>query len=387
MSAAAAISGRRAFAEMMITGGATLLLYPLSWGLRKVFDPGMTEYHVSFVFFYLAWVINDPHFAVTYLLFYRDIKKRALSPETPLAQRARWIFSGVIAPIVLVTWGILAIRMKSAVVLGAQVQFMYMLVGWHYVKQGFGVVNVLGARRGFRLDVWERRAILFHCFAGWAYAWASPASPPRDFEEKGVIYTGIAHPRWLEVLSLGALIVSCVGLVAVVVLRKKRTGKFMPFSPVVGLLMSIWSWTIFSGIDPLVRYAIPALHSIQYLFFVYLLGKNKARAEEGAPKFGRPVAVRLAFLTLGALALGAILFHFLPEFLDLAFWKKAPAGDVPDPIGDTPFFAAVFTFVNVHHYFMDHVIWRRENPETKYLQDVPAKPIPAPAAVPERLAA
>ena len=108
-------------------------------------------------------------------------------------------------------------------------------------------------------------------------------------------------------VAISALVISCVGLVAVVVLRKVKTGKFMPFSPVVGLLMSIWSWTIFSGIDPLLRYAIPALHSIQYLFFVYLLGKNKARAEEGAPKFGRPVAVRLAFLTMGALALTSLL--------------------------------------------------------------------------------
>ena len=371
----------------MVTGGATLLLYPLSYLLRKIFDPGMTEYHVSFFFFYLAWVINDPHFAVTYLLFYRDIKRRALSPETPLAQRARWIFSGVIAPIALAAWCVIAIKMRSAVVLGAMVQLMYMLVGWHYVKQGFGVVNVLSARRGVRLTSWERRAILAHCFAGWAYAWASPASPPRDFEEKGVVYEGIAHPRWLEVLSLGALIASSVALVAVLVWRKKRDGKFLPFGPLVGLLMAIWSWTIFSGVDPLLRYAIPALHSIQYLFFVYLIGKNKARAEEGYPKFGRPVAVRLAFLSLGALGLGAILFHFLPEFLDLAFWKKTPAGDIPDPIGDTPYFAAVFTFINVHHYFMDHVIWRRENPETKYLQDVPAAPKPVPEEIPERLAA
>lgn len=372
---------------MMITGGATLLLYPLSWGLRKIFDPGMTEYHVSFVFFYLAWVINDPHFAVTYLLFYRDIKKRALSPETPLFQRGRWIVAGIIVPIALFVWSVVAIRMRSATVLGAQVQFMYMLVGWHYVKQGFGVVNVLAARQGARLNPTERWTILAHCFAGWAYAWASPASPARDFEEKGVVYEGIAHPRWLEVVSLGALVASSIAVVAVLVLRKKREGKFFPFGPLVGLFMSIWSWTIFSGIDPLLRYAIPALHSIQYLFFVYLLGRNKARDEEGAPRFGRPVAVRVGVLALGALGLGAILFHFLPEFLDLAFWKKTPAGDVPDPIGDTPFFAAVFTFVNVHHYFMDHVIWRRENPETKYLQDVPKKSATPPAAVPERLAA
>jgi len=25
--------------------------------------------------------------------------------------------------------------------------------------------------------------------------------------------------------------------------------------------------------------------------------------------------------------------------------------------------------VNIHHYFMDHVIWRRDNPDTRYLRE------------------
>ena len=37
-------------------------------------------------------------------------------------------------------------------------------------------------------------------------------------------------------------------------------------------------------------------------------------------------------------------------------------------LGATPYFAAFFAFVNIHHYFMDHVIWRRENPETRHLR-------------------
>jgi len=37
-------------------------------------------------------------------------------------------------------------------------------------------------------------------------------------------------------------------------------------------------------------------------------------------------------------------------------------------LGPTPYFAALFAVVNLHHYFMDFVIWRRDNPETKYLR-------------------
>ena len=78
---------------------------------------------------------------------------------------------------------------------------MFLLVGWHYVKQGFGVLTVLSARRGVRWSDGERRVILAHCFAGWAYAWASPADPGRLVEEKGVVYRALAHPRGLELVS------------------------------------------------------------------------------------------------------------------------------------------------------------------------------------------
>jgi hypothetical protein len=43
-------------------------------------------------------------------------------------------------------------------------------------------------------------------------------------------------------------------------------------------------------------------------------------------------------------------------------------GAVPDELGSTPYFAAFFAVVNIHHYCMDHVIWRRENPETRFLR-------------------
>lgn len=382
-----AVRVRGRFAEMMVTGGAAVLLYPLSWIIRRAFGLDDSEYATSFFFFYLAFVINDPHFAVTYLLFYRNARERMFSPALPFAQRLRWCFSGVVAPIVLAFWSYMAIRVHSAQMLGCMIQLMYLLVGWHYVKQGFGVLTVLSARRGIRLTANERRAVLFHCFAGWAYAWASPAVGSQDYEEKGLVYTGIAHPHWLELVTLALFAASTFAVIAVIAARRLRTGRFLPLAPLLGLLMSIWAWTIFSGIDPLVRYAIPALHSVQYLYFVWLLRRGEARAHEGPPHFGRPVVVRLVTLALGALALGWVFFHGAPEFFDLAFTKKTPAGQVPDAMGDTPWFAAIYVFVNLHHYFMDHVIWRRENPETKYMQDAPATtaaPVPAEAA---RLAA
>jgi hypothetical protein len=137
----------------------------------------------------------------------------------------------------------------------------------------------------------------------------------------------------------------------------------------LGFLVTIWLWTIFTGLDPLVRYVIPALHSIQYLYFVWLMKRNEARVSEGPPSFGPPVSAQLGLFALSALALGWLLFRGAPSLLDGMFVAPRAARAASDPLGPTPYFAAFFVVVNIHHYFMDHVIWRRENPETEYLYE------------------
>jgi hypothetical protein len=357
----------RGFAEFMLVGGATLFLFPLSWIARAWIGLDASELAIGFLAFYGAYVINDPHFTVTYVLFYEDVRRRAFGRSSPLAQRVRYIVAGFVVPLALTLWAVLSLRFHSAEALGWMIQLMFLLVGWHYAKQGFGVLAVLSARRGVRITARERAVILFHCYAGWAFAWANPAMAARDFEEKGVVYRGVGHPRWFELCTGSVLGVSTIALVWILVARWRREGRPLPAAPLAGFLITVWSWTIFSGVDPLVRYVIPALHSIQYLYFVWLMRRNEARASEGPPLFGRPAAVRLAFLALSAVGLGILLFHVMPTFLDTAFVPKPKRGAPFDPLGETPYFAAIYVFLNVHHYFMDHVIWRREHPPTRYL--------------------
>jgi len=365
LSAALPLSPLSPRTEFLLTGGATLPLLALCFALERSLGLDRAELSVGFLTFYGAHVINDPHFSVTYLLFYRRVRERLFSAELPLAQRLRYFFAGFVAPAALLLWAGWALWVRSAAALGAMTQLMFLLVGWHYVKQGFGVVTVLSARRGTRYGLAERRCLLLHCFAGWAYAWASPFDPGRLVEEKGIVYTTWAQPHWLEPLTRASFFASA--LVLVVMLAKKwRRERGLPLAPLIGLLCSVWLWTVYSGVDPLFMYLIPALHSVQYLYFVWLLKRGQARAHEGPPEFGRPVALVLGTWAAGAFGLGLLLFHLLPSGLDAAF-TDARAARLTD-LGPTPYFAALFTFVNLHHYFMDFVIWRREHAETQYLR-------------------
>jgi hypothetical protein len=351
-------------AEFLLVGGVTPLLFPLSWLLRRHFGLSASDEAVGFLFFYGAYLINDPHFAVTYLLFYKDIKARAFGRGQLLSYRARYVVAGLVVPVLLCGWAASALATRSAVRLGVLIQVMFFLVGWHYVKQGFGTLVVLAARRAVRFSTIERRALLAHCYAAWAYAWASPADRGTVVEEKGVVYTTLAHGATLERATHVAFLLTGL-LVVGVLLRKWRRERRLPLTTgLVAWLSTIWSWTIYSSVDPLVRYVTPALHSMQYLYFVGLLKGNEASEREGAPWFQPKRSTRLATLTVGAVTLGWFFFHGAPAALDFAL---VPQSARATDLGPTPYFAALYAIVNIHHYAMDAVLWRHEEPTTRYL--------------------
>lgn len=353
--------------EFLAVGGATLLLFPLAWVCRAAFGLDASELAVGFLMFHGAHLINDPHFSVTYLLFYRDVPSRVFGEGVGRAQRARYLFSAFVVPAVLVAWALLALTQRSAPALGWMMELMFFLVGWHYVKQGFGVLVVLSARRGVLWSAVERRIVLAHCFAAWAYAWASPANPSKEVEEKGVVYRSLSHGIVLEHVTFVVFCISGLAVLWVLMQKQRRADRALPLAPLCGLFVTSWLWTVYSHVDPLMVYVIPALHSVQYLYFVWLMRRNQAREKEGPPTFGRPAALQIGLLFASAVGLGWILFHGAPNLLDAAFFAPRSRHTDPGDLGVTPCFAAFYACVNIHHYFMDHVIWRRENPETRYL--------------------
>jgi len=360
--------------EFLLVGGITPFLFPLSILLRKTLGLSSADYAVGFTAFYGAYLINDPHFAVTYLLFYEDGRARGFGRGASAwkgTQRLRWLVAGIAVPLLLFAWGTYGAVARSAPALGLMMELMFALVGWHYVKQGFGVMITLAARRGLTFGKWERVVLLTHCFSGWAFAWANPATASKEVESKGVVYTALAHPAWLDQLTHVVFLASLAALV-VMLARKWKTrrrtllqGPLPLLSPLTAMLVSIWSWSVYSSIDPLVVYVTPALHSIQYLYFVWLMKKNQAKEREAAPWFERSAGTRIGILVVSALALGFVLFHGAPTLIDSALTSKR---DRLLDSGPTPYFAALYAFVNVHHYFMDFVIWRRDNPLTRYLR-------------------
>jgi len=110
---------------------------------------------------------------------------------------------------------------------------------------------------------------------------------------------------------------------------------------------------------------VPAFHSLQYLVVVWRYQLNyEAQNADTAPKpslpllrhiLGRPVVS----FALSGVMLGFAGFYLIPIVLEATVsYDKAL-------FGPTLFMFFSWIFINIHHYFIDSVIWRRENPDAR----------------------
>jgi hypothetical protein len=98
----------------------------------------------------------------------------------------------------------------------------------------------------------------------------------------------------------------------------------------------------------------PFFHSLQYLAFVYKMEDTRIRGL-------RHPEVRGTIVAFGLVVAGWLAFEFIPNEVDTALgtfksWQMFF------------FFTAAMLFINIHHYFIDNVLWRFKDPEVqKYL--------------------
>jgi len=153
--------------DFMLLGGASILLLPLAFLLpaEKLTPAALT------IGLGLSFVINYPHFAHSYQIFYRDFWAKAVTGAHAPTLRGRYIFAGIVAPIVLAGYLLWALVYGSPRLLGYSANAMFFLVGWHYVKQGYGMVMVDAALKKTFLRDPEKKALLVNSYVGWVFTW------------------------------------------------------------------------------------------------------------------------------------------------------------------------------------------------------------------------
>jgi hypothetical protein len=163
---------------------------------------------------------------------------------------------------------------------------------------------------------------------------------------------------------MAAAVGATVVFLAMVLRKGQSAGWRLPWNGLLAYAVSLYLWLIVVRISPLLLFCVPAFHSLQYLVVVWRYQLNRTNAApDAATRPGRLLpsvgSLRLAvFLGLGIL-LGWLGFWGLPAWLNGAIAYDRAA------LGPTVFLFVFWIFINIHHYFLDNVMWRRENPETR----------------------
>ena len=339
--------------DVLMIGGASILLFVLAYfGIDKNADTSQ----ISWAAFYLAFAVNNPHFMASYLLLYRDKRKEIFTNK-------RFLWAGIVAPTLIFGYMAACIALQSPKYLSYAVNLMYFTVGWHYIKQIYGTIVVTAARRGYYFTVNESRLLKANLFPVWFMSFINGNLGIREILHYGIGYHTFNFPPQLLDVNYGLMAVS-LAVVAFVLFRKWLNDGRLPGWPAMASFAAIYVWYLPSFYHSVFWYLIPFFHSLQYLLFVTTLKKNQYTVEAEAMA-ADPVARRTFFAKhffgffATILVLGFLTFDGIPFMLDqvLPYNKEV--------FGPQLAMFVFVTFINIHHYFVDNVIWRRDNPALK----------------------
>lgn len=341
--------------DFLLLGGGSLIVLPL---LALV--PGTLHPQVFYASFLLSFAINYPHFAHSYQIFYRDFANKLAGRGYAQHLRYRYAFAGLVVPVLIVAGFTASYASGSAVAMGACANAMAFFVGWHYVKQGYGILIVDSVFHRAFFNESEKRIFRFNAYACWIFFFLLASQRLRDLDFLGLKYYFIAVPLPLLVIAGTAVFASTAATIWSGVAAARRSGfALIPFNGYVAYVASLYIWL--AGVwSPAVIYLIPAFHSLQYLAIVWRYevnrGRHALRGESGETQRDT-LWVRFAIFVGLGVVLGAGAFVVVPYALDASLSYDRAL------FGSQLITFMFWIFINIHHYFLDNVMWRKDNPD------------------------
>ena len=311
------------------------------------------------------YACNFPHFAYSYQLFYRGFgKKMAGLIDPPL--RKNYILSGILVPVGLIVFFVIAAGHEDSTLLAIMPNIMFLTAGWHYAKQGFGTLITCSVYKKIFYTPWERRILLFNAHLVWIYAWIMFNVGAKTKTFVGIEFYTLGLPPVVQAVLGVAVIYAALALLIALIFKYKRERQLPPLSGITGYVAAIYLWIILrfgfgtdNPIHPVILF-IPFFHSLQYMALVMKMKANQVSRGFLSPR-------QFWLFAFWGIVLGAVLFKAIPVTLE----KTVPYDTTVYDLALFQF--SVWIFINIHHYFIDNVIWRRESSEAKnYLFNAPA---------------
>lgn len=325
----------------------------------------------------LALVVNYPHFMASYAVAYgrgadyiaRNWVALLLVPAT----LAVVLLTGATTVGDNVSVGGATVEDFGGKTLGLCVQAMFLTVGWHYVKQTYGCARTGASMRQWPFTVGEANTLRWAMTPLWIVLWVRANAALGDLAYEGLSYPAANLPHWSIPAANVALAAGALVAVGVLGRAAWRNGSRPP-AIVAGPLVAMYLWWVPAAWNPTFALLVPFFHSLQYLPFAVRVERNRHRA---SARVSNP-AKRTALVAGAAIVAGWLVFEGIPSTFDHVVGPVgAPAptpvsgggvvqstGTYADLVPTGVFVAAIVltVFVNVHHYFIDHVAWRLRDP-------------------------
>ena len=218
-------------------------------------------------------------------------------------------------------------------------------LGWHYMGQSWGMTACFAYLSDLRMNLTERRLIRsgFHALFVYHVCWA--------YDSMGFVQGIFAEQeagRYLmeAVMSLsrlGVFVAFALGLWGFLRLSK-REGKRIP--PRVWLpWIATYSWYVMVDVHPASFFLLQVFHALQYLTFPIRVEMNVYTKPRR--KWSHLIVYYLALVIFGFIAFAwSDLFHVSVARLQIA--------------------TATMMVINLHHYFIDAVIWKIRDPNVRH---------------------
>nr|BDT28247.1 hypothetical protein BHI3_17130 [Bacteriovorax sp. HI3] len=234
--------------------------------------------------------------------------------------------------------------------LGLAVRIMYLTTGWHYSKQAFGCIMVFSHYHDYPISKFQRLIWKISLFSVAIYNFffvtnlaAQSNGPFAMFFN--VPMSKIILPTILETWSLWAVIISGLMVVYFVLYKNFKAGK-TPTSAILAPWIALHFWWIpLFGMMDFFYLAVPFFHGLQYLLFAYQLEAPDHNWERIKKMKVMGLKILILFLV------GYLSFDYIPRSMDSLF-------STDRRFQVMFFFVAIPVFINVHHFFIDSVVWR-----------------------------
>jgi hypothetical protein len=368
------------FVDFWLLGGASLLVWFVMFatqGFRAAWAIDQHFKNLTVTTASLSLLVNYPHFLISYKLAYSRGRTFVTSHwwqllVVPALLIATFAFAyayynvpvSQLSPVGMLSRDLTGFGNNARVFSGPRLgdllfgltfNVMIFTVGWHYTKQVFGCMMVYAYFDRYKFSPRQRTITKYALLSIWwlNFAQGNVAGAQSNFSQ--FKYYSFDLPDIL--VPITSLIVAAgVLLVAYDVFWKnyKERGELPSVNMVVPFLaLYVW-WLPITRQYEFYFLLTPFFHSLQYLAFVYKMEDTRLRGLQNPE-------VRGTILAFGIVLAGWLAFEFVPNEVDTALgtfnaWQMFF------------FFTAAMLFINIHHYFIDNVLWRFRDPEIqKYL--------------------